>query len=143
MDGEVQRPLAVTALDLACFPQREVGAIGAASGGRWQGVEVRWLLALSGVRPGARFVVFDSGAKRICLPLAQVSKLNALLALRREGRWLASEDGGPCRLVLQGSRWREFGGPIDRIQVSIEKPMSAPAPHSSGSHSSRTPARAA
>jgi DMSO/TMAO reductase YedYZ molybdopterin-dependent catalytic subunit len=143
VEGEVQRPLAVTALDLACFPQRDVGATGAVSGVRWQGVDVGWLLTVSGVRAGARFVVFDSGGRRIYLPIEQVSKQNALLAIRMEGRWLAPEDGGPCRLVLQGRRWRDFGGPIDRIELCIERPVTAATSQAHLGHTPRSRARAA
>lgn len=142
VDGEVQRPLAVTALDLSRFPQREVVTASAGASVRWQGVEVGRLLAISGSEPRARFVVFHSGDRRICLPVEQVSKRNALLALRAEGRWIAAERGGPCRLVLQGSRWRDFGGPIDRIHVCVERPLTAATPYCYGSYSSRAAASA-
>ncbi|MBI2966026.1 MAG: molybdopterin-dependent oxidoreductase [Chloroflexi bacterium] len=142
VDGDVQRPLAVSALDLSRFPQREVVAVRAGTALRWQGVDVRWLLTVSGSEPRARFAIFHSGDRHICLPLEQVSKENALLALRAEGRWLAAEEGGPCRLVLQGSRWRDFGGPVDRIQVCVDRPVTV-ATHLYGSDSPRATAGAA
>lgn len=145
LDGRVRRPLAVTALDLSRFPQRVVSAFTAGSDrhSSWQGVELGWLLRVAGTDPAARFVVFHAAGRRLCLPLQQVSNQNAILALRRGDRWLSLEDGGPCRLVLAGTRWRDFGGPIDHIEVSVERPMIAPTPRASGSYSSRASIRAA
>jgi hypothetical protein len=101
------------------------------------------LRGLSGFEPRARFVAFHSEDRQICLPIDRISKQNAILALRTGGRWLAAGEGGPCRLVLQGSRWRDFGGPVDRIQVCVERPVTATAPHAHLKHSSRESASAA
>lgn len=144
VDGHVRRPLAVTAFDLSRFPQRDVSAAGVGRrGARWRGVDVGWLLDMSGVEPGARFAAFHSEDRRICLSMGQVCRQNAVLALRTDDHWLAANEGGPCRLILAGSRWRDFGGPIDRVEVCVERPGTAPTPDASGTQISQMPARAA
>jgi DMSO/TMAO reductase YedYZ molybdopterin-dependent catalytic subunit len=153
VDGHVRRPLAVTALDLSHFPQRDVLVTGTQRGvplagtgpasAIWRGVDVGRLLDVCGVEDGARFVAFHSGDRRICLSVGQMCKQNAVLALRTNDHWLSAHEGGPCRLILAGSRGRDFGGPIDRIQVSVDRPVIASWSDPSGTRLSVTPARAA
>lgn len=152
VDGHVRRPLAVTAFDLSRFPQMDVPVTGMQRGlpvtgtgpgsAIWRGVDVGKLLDVSGVEAGARFAMFHSGERRISFSIEQVSRHNAVLALRAGDDWISAHDGGPCRLVLAGSRWRDFGGPIDRIELCVDRPVTAPAPDASGAAAHGTSARA-
>lgn len=143
IDGHVRRPLAVTAFDLSRFPQRDVPVAGTGpESAIWRGVDVGLLLDVSGVEPGVRFAVFHSGERRISFSIEQVSRQNAVLALRAGDDWLSAHDGGPCRLVLAGTRWRDFGGPIDRVELCVERPGTAPEPDASGAAAHGTSARA-
>lgn len=153
VDGHVRRPLAVTVFDLSHFPQRDIHVTGTQrgvpatgtgpAGAIWRGVDVGRLLDVSGVEVGARFAVFHSGEKRISFPMEQVSRQNAVLALRSGDHWLSAHDGGPCRLVLAGSRWRDFGGPIDRVEVCVDRPVTAGSSDPSSDAMYRAPTTAA
>jgi DMSO/TMAO reductase YedYZ molybdopterin-dependent catalytic subunit len=68
---------------------------------RWQGVAVSEILRLVSVRPGAVAVLAHSEhGYTTNVTLADLSDDGVLLAVRHDGRDLAAEHGGPCRLVV-------------------------------------------
>ena len=68
---------------------------------RWEGVAVSEILRLVRVRPEA-VAVLAHGEQGYTtnVTLADLSDDGVLLALRHDGRDLAAEHGGPCRLVV-------------------------------------------
>ena len=68
---------------------------------RWEGVAVAEILRRAGVRPEAVAVMAHSeGGYRTNISLADVRCDDVLLAYKHDGQDLASEHGGPCRLVV-------------------------------------------
>jgi DMSO/TMAO reductase YedYZ molybdopterin-dependent catalytic subunit len=71
-------------------------------GNLWEGVSVRHLLQLAGVKPQAKFVVatgYDS-AWTTNLPLKEFDQEDALVAVQHDGEPLSADHGGPARLVV-------------------------------------------
>ncbi|MGH2532343.1 MAG: sulfite oxidase-like oxidoreductase [Thermomicrobiales bacterium] len=67
----------------------------------WEGVSMRELLRLVGVRSDARFVMFHAdGGYTANLPLDVVVDDDVLLALQHDGEELTPEHGYPLRLVV-------------------------------------------
>lgn len=79
---------------------------------RWEGVAARELLALAGVGPEARFVLFHAeGGYTANLPLAALDDEDAILATAHDGEPLTPEHGAPLRVVIprryawKGAKW--------------------------------------
>lgn len=71
-------------------------------GNLWEGVGVRDLLKLAGVKPQARFIVatgYDSGWTTN-LPLEEFDQEDALVADRHDGEPIDPDHGGPARLIV-------------------------------------------
>lgn len=91
---------------------------------RWEGVPVSAVLEQAGADPDAKYVNFVCGEFIRAYTLSQATAADTLLVDHLNGRPLAQENGGPCRL-LAGSRM----GPshvkwVARIEVTNEKPES-------------------
>lgn len=71
-------------------------------GNLWEGVSVRTLMELAGVRPEARFVIAhgDDDGWTTNMPLADFAQDDVLLADTHDGQPLSAEHGGPVRLVV-------------------------------------------
>ena len=68
---------------------------------RWEGVAVAEILRRAGVRPEAVAVMAHSeGGYTTNISLADLRGADVLLAYKHDGRDLAPEHGGPCRLVV-------------------------------------------
>ncbi len=68
---------------------------------RWEGVAVAEILRRTGVRPEAVAVIAHSdGGYTTNISLADLRGDDVLLAYKHDGRDLAPEHGGPCRLVV-------------------------------------------
>jgi len=110
--GLVETPLTLTWDQMTALPRREVVSDfhcvtrWSTFDNRWEGVAVREILARAVPRPEARFVmaVGHVGEKRYGystnIPLADLDREDALLAMRRNGEDLEAEHGGPLRLLV-------------------------------------------
>ena len=105
--GLVERPLSLTWDELSALPRQET-ACDIHCVTRWSrfdntfgGVPVRAVLALAGVRPGARYVlVHAEHGFTTNLPLPDFDREANLLALTHNGEPLTPEHGGPVRLLV-------------------------------------------
>ncbi len=124
VDGLVQRPLELTAADLAGLAQEERNDDFACLEGwtvpgvRWHGVPLAALLDLAGVREEARWVQASAGEFSVPLPLAAAH--GALLALRLNGEPLPPEHGGPVRLLVPGAECFTSVKWLDRLELRVE-----------------------
>lgn len=128
VDGMVGTPVTLTATDLWSLPVKEVvqdfsceeGWV--AVGQRWQGVPVATLLDLSEVDSRTRFVRFSAGDFTVALPVEEAMAPETMLAVRLQGRPLAPEHGGPCRLVASGKECFYSVKWVDRVTALAEPP---------------------
>jgi len=68
---------------------------------RWEGVPVKEILRLVNPRPEAAAVMAHTAEGYTTnVPLADLQDEDVLLAVRHDGEDLASEHGGPCRLLI-------------------------------------------
>jgi len=105
--GAVERPLSLTWDELQALPHRQITCdIHCVT--RWsrydnvfEGVPVQAVLERAGVRPEAAYVLVDAAQDYTTnLPLADLDRPANLLAFRHGGEPLASEHGGPVRLLV-------------------------------------------
>ena len=115
--GEVERPMALTASDLAAMPRQSVRAKDSKGNeSTWEGVAVNELLTKAGARVGEKLrggaladylVVEASDGYRAVFALAEVDPAFTdrmiLLADRRDGKPMA-EPEGPLRVVVPGEK---------------------------------------
>jgi Oxidoreductase molybdopterin binding domain len=108
VDGDVDRPLALSLADLRDMPAREatlpIACVeGWSASARWRGVPVRDLLERAGAPPGARVTVEslqEGGRYRTSeLAGAQLDDADTLLALDLDGEPLHLDHGFPVRLI--------------------------------------------
>lgn len=108
VDGLVERPLQFNWDEFQALPRVQVFADfhcvtrWSRLGNLWEGVSVRHLLELAGVKPGARFVIataYDS-AWTTNLPLSEFDVEDALVVDRHDGELLPADHGGPARLII-------------------------------------------
>ncbi|WP_274363789.1 molybdopterin-dependent oxidoreductase [Paenibacillus thermotolerans] len=68
----------------------------------WEGIPLKQLLELAGVKPNARNVKFYSGdgVYTDSLTLEQASMNDAMIAVMHDGRQIPSDLGGPVRLIV-------------------------------------------
>jgi len=107
VSGLVERPLRLTWPEFQQLPRVTVdGDLHCVTrwsklDNRWEGVAARHVIALAGVKPEARFVLFHAdGGYTANLPLAAFDADDALLALARDGEPLTPEHGAPLRVVV-------------------------------------------
>ncbi len=89
----------------------------------WEGVPVREILHTSSPLPEARYVSFSAADFQMGLPLEEAKSPGALLASRLNGRPLAPEHGGPCRLVIVGKECFYSIKWVDNIEVTATRPV--------------------
>lgn len=106
-DGLVANPIAWSWADFQAQPQvqsvSDIHCVTAWSryGNRWEGVSARHLLAIVQPLPEARYIVFHAhDGYTTNLPLQAFGDEDALLAARWDGEPLATEHGGPVRVVV-------------------------------------------
>jgi len=107
VSGLVERPYVLTYDELLALPRKTVRCdIHCVT--RWsrldnsfEGVPVQLLLARAGVKPEARFaLVFAEQGFTTNLPLADLDRVDNLIALEWNGEPLTPEHGGPARLLV-------------------------------------------
>jgi DMSO/TMAO reductase YedYZ molybdopterin-dependent catalytic subunit len=108
VDGLVDQPLKFNWDEFQALPRVKIFADfhcvtrWSRLGNLWEGVSVRHLLQLAGVKPQAKFVVatgYDS-AWTTNLPLEEFDQEDALVAVQHDGEPLSSDHGGPARLIV-------------------------------------------
>jgi DMSO/TMAO reductase YedYZ molybdopterin-dependent catalytic subunit len=108
VDGLVDQPLKFNWDEFQALPRVKIFADfhcvtrWSRLGNLWEGVSVRHLLQLAGLKPQAKFVVatgYDS-AWTTNLPLKEFDQEDALVAVQHDGEPLSSDHGGPARLVV-------------------------------------------
>jgi DMSO/TMAO reductase YedYZ molybdopterin-dependent catalytic subunit len=112
--GMVDRPLELSIEDLRAMPRHEQTTLhhciqGWTSIGRWGGVRVREVLDRCGVRPEARYMVFQSFGKHEktgkpyyeCLTLDMADNPQVILADELNGEPIPVQHGAPLRLRLE------------------------------------------
>jgi DMSO/TMAO reductase YedYZ molybdopterin-dependent catalytic subunit len=130
VDGLVEHPMSWTWDDFSALPRtRAVSDIHCVTAwsrfdNRWEGVAARDLLALVGVKPEARHVVFHSfDGYTTNVPLADFAAPDVLLADRWEGEALTREHGGPVRVVIPKLYFWKSAKWLKRIElVAADRP---------------------
>ncbi len=126
--GLVDSPLSLDMEDLASYGRSTAimdfkcydGWVATAQ--RWEGVPLSAVLGRAGADPDAKYVVFSCGEFVRTLTLDEAKASDTLLATVLNGRPLADENGGPCRL-LAGNRMGPFHVKwLQRIEVTNEAP---------------------
>jgi hypothetical protein len=105
--GEVEHPLELDFKALLALPQVEqecdVHCVTkwTVMGSRWTGVRVSELAARAGVKPSARYVIFEGAAGYTSnIDLREAMKPNVLVAHRYDGEALARRNGAPVRALV-------------------------------------------
>lgn len=127
--GEVENPRTYTLEEITSFPQR-TRLIDVHCVTRWSkiamsfsGVLLSDLLRTAVPNPAARFVSFVARSDRnhsTSLPLSELFNLNSMLALKADGQPLATEHGGPVRMVVPGKYFYKSVKWVERIDVLRE-----------------------
>jgi DMSO/TMAO reductase YedYZ molybdopterin-dependent catalytic subunit len=89
----------------------------------WEGVTVRQIMDLAGIKPQAKYLVFwsDDGVYSDTLSVDQASRPDIILAHMLDGKELAPGQGWPVRLVVPGNYGYKYVKWVGRIQVTDQK----------------------
>jgi DMSO/TMAO reductase YedYZ molybdopterin-dependent catalytic subunit len=128
--GLVDRPIALTLDQLKLLPARTQITLhncdeGWSAIGEWTGVQLARVLALAGLRPAARYVVFhcldrvslDGNYYYESLDLADALHPQTILAYGMNGRPLPIGHGAPLRLRVELQIGYKNAKYVDRIEV--------------------------
>ncbi len=125
--GEVERPFRIGFAELLAMPQVEqVCDVHCVTrwtvlDSRWTGVRVADLAARAGLKPSARFVIFEAaGDYTSNIELAEALKPNVLVAHRHEGRPLARPHGPPARALVPDRYFWKSAKWLTGIRFSAE-----------------------
>jgi hypothetical protein len=101
LDGEVQRPLALTYDDLAAIPEQVHDVSRLIPGRHGDAVPLEALLILAGVKPSATYLTLHAGRDdfHASIPLAAVRD-RGLLVYRLNDQPLPARAGGPLRFLI-------------------------------------------
>ncbi len=127
VDGLVQRPLALPLSAIRTMPQREQitrhdCVEGWSAIGKWQGPQLSAVLAMAGLLPAARYVVFHCADKLEGQPYYESIDLidafhpQTILAWRMNGQALPIAHGAPLRLRVE----RQLGYKHAKFVMRIE-----------------------
>lgn len=133
IDGEVERPIALTMTQLVGLPSHDLVADFHCREGwsrlhvHWRGIRLSSLLQLAGARSSGRYVTISSGTYTIVLDRDRAEDERLLVAFQRDHQPISTDEGLP-RLVGP-SEWDCFLSvkSIDRIEVT-ESPARATGP---------------
>ena len=149
VDGEVERPLRLSAQDLRRMPRTEVTCVlqcagngrglfeppvpgvqwkyGAVGNARWTGVRVRDILERAGLKAGARHLhTFGTDKPPVKVPpfhrSIEIEKVlaDAIVADEMNGEPLPAPHGGPARLVVPGWAGEHWMKWLDRLSAQPE-----------------------
>ena len=130
LDGLVDRPLALTLAQLKSLPARTQITMhncdeGWSAVGQWTGVQLARLLALSGLKSTARYVVFhcldkldlDGNYYYESLDLFDALHPQTILAYGMNGEELPVDHGAPLRLRVETQIGYKNAKYVDRVEV--------------------------
>lgn len=83
----------------------------------WEGVAVSDILRSVEMSEGAKYVLFGCGDYTTVLDMELAMRDNTIIALRRAGKAMTEETGGPFRLVFGGNRGYDSVKSVDRIEL--------------------------
>lgn len=86
----------------------------------WEGVSVSRILQCVEILDNARYVLFGCGDYTAVLDMALAMRENTVLALKRSGKTMTVESGGPLRLVFEGGMAYESVKSVDHIELLAE-----------------------
>jgi DMSO/TMAO reductase YedYZ molybdopterin-dependent catalytic subunit len=128
--GLVERPIALSLAQLQALPARSQITMhncdeGWSAIGQWTGVQLSRVLALSGLRPGARYVVFhcldkmelDGAYYYESIDLLDALHPQTILAYGMNGQALPVGHGAPLRLRVERQIGYKNAKYVDRIEV--------------------------
>ena len=134
VDGLVQRPQALSLAELKAMKTRtQITRHDCVEGwsaiGKWQGVPLSQVLALAGLKPGARYVIFhcadnlgetadDSGLYYESIDLLDAYHPQTILAYGMNGKDLPVAHGAPLRLRIERQLGYKQAKYINRIEVA-------------------------
>ena len=126
VEGEVERPISLSIAKLERLPKTGLtedfkcleGWV--VKGVVWQGVRLGSVLETAGLKKSAKYVLICSGDFTTTMKLGRSLEKNSILALRKWGKKLSLNDGGPLRLVFEGHQCFESVKSVDRIVVTSE-----------------------
>ncbi len=128
VDGLVARPLALSLAALQALPQRtQITRHDCVEGwsaiGKWQGPRLATILAMAGLLPAARYLVFHcadvlgSSPYYESIDLVDAAHPQTILAWRMNDRPLAIEHGAPLRLRVERQLGYKQAKFIQRIEA--------------------------
>jgi DMSO/TMAO reductase YedYZ molybdopterin-dependent catalytic subunit len=128
VDGLVRRPLALPLTALMALPQRaQITRHDCVEGwsaiGKWQGPQLSRVLAMAGLLPAARYVVFHCADRYGAAPYYESIDLvdafhpQTILAWRMNGAPLAEAHGAPLRLRVERQLGYKHAKYVMRIEV--------------------------
>ncbi len=89
--------------------------------GQWEGISIKSLLVLSGVKQDAEHILFHCvDDYTTSLPLAYLIKYNAMLAYKVNGYPLAPNDGYPLRLINFGKIGYKWAKWVNKLELTNE-----------------------
>jgi DMSO/TMAO reductase YedYZ molybdopterin-dependent catalytic subunit len=125
--GEVEAPFELDFAQLLAMPQTDlvcdVHCVTKWSvlGSRWTGVRVADLAVRANVKPGARFVIFESAHGYTSnIDLREALKPNVLVAHRYEGEALERRNGAPVRALVPDRYFWKSAKWLTGIRFSAE-----------------------
>ena len=128
IDGEVEKPLKLNWNDVLDLPKIEsVSDFHCVEGWsvlglRWEGVRFKDLVKLVKPKKKAKFATFEcADGYATSLSLEELSRENALLAYRLDGKELEESLGFPLRLVVPEKYAYKSAMWIKRIKFTLEK----------------------
>lgn len=92
----------------------------------WEGVRISDLLQPAGLDRAARWVLFGAGEYTAVINLRIALRDTTILALKKSGRRLTRDQGGPYRLVFMGHQCYESVKCVDRV-VALSEPIKGTA----------------
>lgn len=126
IQGEVRKPLSLTFPDLLQLEQVDLTCdVHCVTGwtlldSRWQGVRVKTIMELAGVKERAGFIVFEApGGYTSNIPLSEARKENVLLAHGFAGRELPLAHGAPLRSLVPDRYFYKSVKWVERIRFTI------------------------
>ncbi|HLN20586.1 MAG TPA: molybdopterin-dependent oxidoreductase [Bacteroidales bacterium] len=125
--GLVDSPYSLTWNDIKVMTKSETGTMlmycveGWEVFGKWEGLPVKDLLAMAGVKQDGKYVLFRcADGYSTSLPVVYIEKYNTLLASAVNGEPLQPKNGFPLRLVAFGKYGYKWAKWVTSIEVTSQ-----------------------
>lgn len=128
VSGAVRTPLTISVERLRCLLRVKLSEDfeclegWVVKGVLWEGIPIKSILQLGGLKKSAKFLLFRSGDYTYGMSLKKALRNNTLLALKKSDRWISRDHGGPIRLVFEGHDCYESVKHVDTIEVLKVRP---------------------